>query len=55
MLIEFIGLPKETHLIHNTWKYCLWICSENMVESKSDVILTIKQKLKNENDYEIGL
>ena len=54
MLIGFISLTKET-LICNRWKFCLHICYENIVQSKSVVILTIRWKLENENDYEIGL
>lgn len=42
MLIAFIGLPKETHLIRNIEKFSLYICQENTVESKSVVILLDK-------------
>lgn len=42
MLIGFIGLSKETHLIRNIGKFSLYICQENRVESESVVILLDK-------------
>lgn len=42
MLTGFIGLPRETHLIHTIWKFSLYICQENTVERKSVIILLDK-------------
>lgn len=55
LIIAFLGLSKETHLIQNIWAFSLHICQEAIVESKSVVPLFIRQKLENKNDYEIGL
>ena len=54
MLTGFIGLPRETHLIHNICKFSLYICQENTVERKSVVIL-LDKNWKTKNGYEIGL